>query len=72
MAGIEKRGDHRPRSQREKEAYRLVLFGTGTGLAGVVTLVLAIAGVTGAIPPIILILISVWCVWRFMRITGQR
>ena len=72
MAGIEKRGDYRPRHQREQEAYRLVLLGTGTGLAGIVTLVLAIVGVTGTIPPIILLLISVWCVWRFRRVTGQR
>lgn len=72
MAGIEKRGDYRPRRQREQEAYRLVLLGAGTGIAGTVTLVLAILGVTGAIPPIILLLISVWCVWRFRRVTGQR
>jgi hypothetical protein len=72
MAGIEKRGDYRPRSQREKEAYRLVLLGGGTGVVGVVTLVLAIAGVTGAVPPIILLMISAFCIWRFMRVTGQR
>jgi hypothetical protein len=72
MAGIEKRGDYGPRSQREKEAYRLVLLGGGTGVVGLVTLVLAVAGVTGAVPPIILLLISVFCVWRFMRVTGQR
>ena len=72
MAGIEKRGDYRPRSQREKQAYRLVLLGGGTGVVGAVTLVLAIAGVTSAVPPIILLLIAVWCAWRFMRITGQR
>jgi len=72
MAGIEKRGDYTPRSQREKQAYRLVVLGSGTGLAAVVTLVLAIAGVTSALWPIILVLISVFCVWRFMRITGQR
>ena len=73
MAGIEKRGDYRPRSQREKEAYRLVLLGGGTGVVGVVTLVLAIAGVgAGALPPIILLMIAAWCVWRFRRITGQR
>ena len=72
MAGIEKRGDYKPRRQREQEAYRLVLFGTGAGLAGIVTLVLAIVGVTGAIPPIILLLIAVWCAWRFRRVTGQR
>jgi hypothetical protein len=72
MAGIEKRGDYRPRSQREKEAYRLVLLGGGTGVVGAVTLVLAIAGVTSALPPIILLLIAVWCAWRFKRVTGQR
>lgn len=72
MAGIEKRGDYRPRRQREQEAYRLVLLGAGTGIVGTVTLVLAILGVTGAIPPIILLLISVWSVWRFRRVTGQR
>ena len=71
MAGIEKRGDYRPRSQREKEAYRLVLLGGGTGVVGAVTLVLAIAGVTGAIPPIILLMIAAWCAWRFRRVTGQ-
>lgn len=72
MAGIEKRGDYKPRSQREKEAYRLVLVGGGTGVVGVVTLVLAVAGVMGAFIPIILLLISVFCVWRFLRSTGQR
>lgn len=72
MPGLEKRGDYKPRSQREKEAYRLVLLGGGSGVAGIVTLVLAVAGVTGAIPPIILLLIAVWCAWRFMRVTGQR
>jgi NAD(P)H-flavin reductase len=72
MAGIEKRGDYRPRRQREKEAYRLLLLGGGTGVVGVVTLVLAIAGVTSALPPIILLLIAVWCAWRFRRVTGQR
>jgi hypothetical protein len=72
MAGIEKRGDYTPRTQREKQAYRMVQAGVGTGLAGVVTLVLAVAGVTSAFWPIVLILISAFCVWRFMRITGQR
>jgi hypothetical protein len=72
MPGIEKRGDYTPRSQREKQAYRLALTGAGTGLVGIVTLVLAVVGVTSAIWPIILLLISVFCVWRFVRVTGQR
>jgi hypothetical protein len=72
MAGIEKRGDYKPRSQREKEAYRLVLVGGGTGVAGVVTLVLAVAGVMSFFLPVVLVLISVFSVWRFMSTTGQR
>ena len=72
MAGIQKRSDYRPRRQREREAYRLIVLGSGTGLAGIVTLALAVVGVTGAIPPIILLLISAWCIWRFLRVTGQR
>jgi hypothetical protein len=72
MPGIEKRGDYKPRSQREKQAYRLVVAGTGTGLVGIVTFVLAVAGVMSFLLPIVLVLISVVCVWRFMRVTGQR
>ncbi len=72
MAGIEKRGDYKPRSQREQEAYRMVLLGGGTGVAGVVTLVLAVAGAISGIWPIILLLIAVWSGWRFRRVTGQR
>lgn len=72
MAGIEKRRDYRPRAQREKEAYRLVLLGSGAGIVGVVTLVLAFAGVVSAVPPIALLLVAVWCALRFRRITSQR
>ena len=72
MAGMEKRGDYRPRSQREKEAYRLVLASGGTGVVGVVTLVLALAGVMSAFLPIVLLLICGLCVWRFMNVTGKR
>jgi hypothetical protein len=72
MADLQKRGEYRPRRQREQQAYRLALVGAGTGLAGVVTLVLAIAGVTGAFIPIILLLICAWSVWRFRHVTGQR
>ena len=72
MAGLEKRGDYTPRSQREKQAYRLVLAGGGTGVVGVVTLVLAVAGVTSLLWPIVLLLISVFCVMRFRSVTGQR
>ena len=72
MAGIEKRGDYKPRRQREQEAYRLVLLGAGSGVAGVVTLVLAVAGAVSGIWPIVLLLIAGWSGWRFRRVTGQR
>jgi hypothetical protein len=72
MANLQKRGDYKPRHQREQQAYRLALSGSGTGIAGVVTLVLAFAGTVTAALPIILLAISAWCVWRFMRVTGQR
>lgn len=72
MAGIQKRGDHLPRRQREQQAYRLVLAGAGTGVAGVVTLVLAVAGVMGLGLPIVLLLVCAVSVWRLMKVTGQR
>jgi hypothetical protein len=72
MAGIEKRRDYTPRSQRERQAYRLVLLGGGTGLVGVGTLVLALAGVMGLLLPIVLLLICAVSVWRFLRVTGMR
>jgi CHASE2 domain-containing sensor protein len=72
MANLQKRGDYTPRSQREKQAYRLAVTGAGTGLVGVVTFVLAIAGVTSFFAPIVLLLISALCVWRFMQATGKR
>ena len=72
MAGIEKRRDYTPRSQRERQAYRLVLLGGGTGVVGVGTLVLALAGVMGLLLPIVLLLICAVSVWRFLRVTGMR
>lgn len=72
MAGIEKRRDYTPRSRRERQAYRLVLLGGGTGLVGVGTLVMALAGVMGLLLPIVLLLICAVSVWRFLRVTGMR
>ena len=57
---------------REKRAYRLVQVGSVSGLAGVVTLVLAIVGVMGAGLPILLLVIAALCAYGFMRTTGQR
>ena len=72
MAGIEKRRDYTPRSQRERQAYRLVLLGGGTGLVGGGTLVMALAGIMGLLLPIVLLLICAVSVWRFLRVTGMR
>jgi hypothetical protein len=61
-----------PRAVRERRAYRLVLVGTGTGLAGLVCLVLSIVGVGVLGPAIILLLVAAACAYGFMRTTGQR
>jgi hypothetical protein len=50
----------------------MVQIGGASGVAAVVTLVLAVVGVVGAEIPIILLLVMVFCAWRFTRVTGQR
>ena len=72
MADIEKRGGYVPRRARERQAYRMVLYGSATGVGGLATLVLAIAGVTSAGIPIVLLLLTAFFVYRFLRVTGQR
>jgi putative flippase GtrA len=70
MADIEKRGGYTPRRAREQRAYRLVVTGSVAGAVGVVTLVLAIAGVMGATIPVIAIVIAVICAVLFRRTVG--
>lgn len=72
MANLQKRGDYTPRRTREQRAFRMVQAGAVTGGAGVVTLVLAVAGVMGAFIPIVLLLLTAVIAWRFTRVTGQR
>jgi hypothetical protein len=72
MPEIQKRGRYTPRQAREQRAYRLVLSGSVAGVVGVVTLVLAVAGVlSGAIPAIALI-IAALCAWAFSRTVRSR
>ena len=71
MADLQKRGGYTPRRAREQRAYRLVVIGGGTGLVGIVGLVLAIAGVASAFWPILLLIISAVCVVGFRRATGS-
>jgi hypothetical protein len=70
MANIEKRGGYTPRRVREQRAFRMVLAGGVTGTAGVVGLVLAVAGVVSAFWPIVLLIVSALCVVGFKRATS--
>ena len=72
MADLQKRGSYMPRRAKEQRAYRAVIAGTTTGIAGVITLVLAVAGVTGWGIPIVLLLLTAFFAIRFMSITGLR
>lgn len=70
MANLQKRGGYTPRRAREQRAYRLVLAGGAAGTIGVVTLVLAIAGVMGLGIPIIALIVAALCIVGFRRMTG--
>jgi hypothetical protein len=72
MADIQKRQGYTPRRTREQRAFRMVKVGSVTGVLGVGTLVLAIAGVVSAWIPILLIILTAVAVFRFMTVTGQR
>ena len=67
MADIEKRSSYTPRRVREQRAYRLVVSGSVAGVVGVVTLVLAIAGVMSAAIPVIALIVAALCAWAFGR-----
>ncbi|HWF25589.1 MAG TPA: hypothetical protein VG275_09085 [Solirubrobacteraceae bacterium] len=67
MANIDKRGNYVPRRQRERRAYQLAVGGTTAGVVGVVTLVLAVAGVLSWGLPIILLIVAALCYVGFQR-----
>jgi hypothetical protein len=50
----------------------MLLLGSGTGVAGVVCIVLSIVGVGLVGPGIILLIVAALCAFGFMRATGQR
>jgi hypothetical protein len=70
MANIEKRRGYTPRRAREQRAYRMVVAGGISGAAGVVALVLAVAGVVSAVWPIILLIVCGLCVVGFRNATS--
>jgi putative flippase GtrA len=65
VADIQKRGSYTPRRAREQRAYRLVVTGGVAGAVGVVTLVLAVAGVIGAGIPVIALIVAAICLVLF-------
>lgn len=57
---------------REQRAYRLVVAGSVAGLTGVVTLVLAIAGIVSGALPAIALIVALLCAWGFSRTVSRR
>jgi len=72
VADLQKRGSYTPRRVRERRAYRLAVAGGTAGVAGVVTLVLAIAGVVSGALPFFLLVLAAVCAWSFTRTVGSR
>jgi predicted RND superfamily exporter protein len=72
MSNLDRRRGYTPRRVREQRAYRMVVVGGAAGAVGVVSLVLAIAGIIGATLPIIAFIVAALCVFGFLRTTGQR
>ncbi|MGA3362985.1 MAG: hypothetical protein ABSD82_13255 [Solirubrobacteraceae bacterium] len=70
MANLQKRGNYTPRRVREQRAYRLALGGGVAGVAGIVGLVLALAGVIGATVPILVLIVAAICVFLFRRVVA--
>ena len=50
----------------------MVVGGAAAGGIGVITLVLAIAGISSGAWPVIAFIIAALCVFGFLRTTGQR
>jgi hypothetical protein len=72
VSNLDRRSSYTPRRAREQRASRMVVAGGAAGTLGVVTLVLAIAGVVSGTWPVICFIIAVLCVFGFLRTTGQR
>jgi hypothetical protein len=70
MADLERRRSHTPRSVRERRAYWLAVGGGAAAIVGVVGLVLAVFGVTGAGIPILALIVAAVCVVMFRRVVG--
>ncbi len=71
--GLSPRSGRSPatRKAREQRAYRLVVAGGGTAVAGVVGVVLALVGVIGFGVPILLLVIAAVCALAFQRTVSR-
>jgi hypothetical protein len=72
VSNLDRRSGYTPRRVREQRAYRMVLAGGVAGGVGVVTLVLAIAGLVSGTWPVIAFIVAAICIFGFLRSTGQR
>jgi CHASE2 domain-containing sensor protein len=72
MSGLQKRGGYMPRRSREQRAYRLVIGGSTAGAIGIVSLVLAIAGLIGYALPVIALIVAAICMLSFRNMTRPR
>lgn len=70
VSNLEKRGNYTPRRVRERRAYQLVVAGGVAGTVGVVSLVLAIAGVIGAGLPVVALIVAAICLLMFRRMVS--
>jgi hypothetical protein len=72
VADLEKHRGYTPRRVREQRAYRLVVTGSVAGAVGVVSLVLAVAGVIGATVPIVAFIVAAICLVVFRSMVTPR
>jgi putative flippase GtrA len=72
VADIQKRGNYTPRRAREQRAYRLAVTGGVAGAVGIVTAVLAVAGVMGGGIPVIAFIVAAICLVLFRSTVGNR
>jgi uncharacterized membrane protein YjfL (UPF0719 family) len=72
MANSQKPGGNLTRRQRENTAYRVVVLGSLTGIAAVITLVLNVAGVLNWHPWVVLAALTAILAYRFTRLTTKR
>jgi 4-hydroxybenzoate polyprenyltransferase len=72
VADLQRRGSYTPRRIREQRAYRLAVGGSVAGVVGVVTLILAIAGVIGGGVPLIAFIVAALCAVGFVRTVNAR